>query len=63
MKKQTTDNMMRRKNDDPKKFSSVTSHLKSKSFKWLKEDMGFFDVPESWDPEFQNDNHGSHSSA
>lgn len=31
------------------KFASVTSHLKSKDLQWLKEDMGFFDLPDNWD--------------
>lgn len=49
-------NHKHRRNGNPKKFFRVTSHLKSKGFKWLKDDMGFFELPENWDMEFRNDN-------
>ena len=35
-------------------FAEVTSHLRSKDFRWLKEDLGLFDMPDSWD--LGNDN-------
>jgi hypothetical protein len=56
MEKQTINDSKNGRAGNPKRFSSVTSHLRSKDFKWLKEDMGFFDLPENWDLEFRNDN-------
>jgi hypothetical protein len=41
---------------NPKKFTSVTAYLKNRDFQWLREDMGFFDLPEKWDFESGNDN-------
>ena len=56
MDKQTPDNSQKGKNGNHETFYNVTCHLKNKDFKWLKDDMGFFDLPETWDLEFRNDN-------
>ncbi len=39
-----------------RKFCDVTRHLRYQDFKWLKEDMGLFELPEDWDLPFNNDN-------
>ncbi len=56
MSRQASNNSGNRNGSDVKKFDSVTRHLRYQDFKWLKEDMGFFDLPEDWDPQFNNDN-------
>lgn len=56
MSRQTSDNSGNPDGNDAKKFNSVTRHLGYQDFKWLKEDMGFFELPEGWDSQFDNNN-------
>ena len=56
MSRQTSNNSGNRSGRDAKSFYSITKHLRYQDFKWLKEDMGLFELPEDWDPQFNNDN-------
>lgn len=56
MSRRMLDNSGIHDSDNSRKFGGVTRYLRHQDFKWLKEDMGFFELPEDWDPQFQNDN-------
>jgi hypothetical protein len=40
----------------PDKFARITSHLRGKDFRWLREDLGLPDMPDAADLGFGNDN-------
>ena len=56
MDNQKSDDSVKSKSSDSNRFISVTRHLKNKDFKLLKDDLGMFNIPESWDLQFENDN-------
>ena len=57
MSKRQSSNTGNEETNDTKKFASVMKHLRGKDFKWLKDDMGLYDFPETWDLQVGNDNH------
>jgi hypothetical protein len=54
MSRQISNNSGGRGGSSAKKFYNVTRHLRYQDFKWLKEDMGLFELPEDWDSQFYN---------
>lgn len=63
MGRQINRNQDRNHRPRPKRFGGITSSLRGKDFRWLKDDMDFFALPENRDKEVQDRNNYAGRSA